>query len=349
MTIVGSSGRLGPPPPPRPRFARLRELRGRRLWVAAAAGVGLVAAAIFLATRSEERWSEPPLVEQPVETLESRWLHEADAWLAWVEDARLDPQRRAVQGCGKEFDKTVGVPPSERLDTFAELFRDACRTLSDSARYHLRAHANVDAELLDRAEEEEAEGLRLVALARTGLRSAGVRTSVARSRAVPRYSRVASALVGQPVEALCWSGRSWRRVIASVFEGTEEPLGFAAVFDPEGRIHLSPKACASLALIDRPEDQLSAAAVRRLASGIRVLAHEAEHSAGRFNEAVAECYAMQKVRSAARALGARPAFAARLALIVWVEIYPLEEGTYRSDRCRDGGPLDLRPKSHVWP
>ena len=58
---------------------------------------------------------------------------------------------------------------------------------------------------------------------------------------------------------------------------------------------------------------------------------------------------MQKVRRAARMLGARPAFAARLALVVWLEIYPLEEETYRSPRCRVGGPLDLRPKSSVWP
>ena len=95
--------RLGPPPP-RPRFARLRErLRGPRAWVAAAAGVGVAVAVVFFSTRPEERWSEPPTVEPPVETLESRWLHEADAWLAWVEDARLEPLHRAVQRCGGEF------------------------------------------------------------------------------------------------------------------------------------------------------------------------------------------------------------------------------------------------------
>lgn len=286
-------------------------------------------------------------MEPPVEPLESRWLHEADAWLAWVEDAQLEPRRRAVQRCGGEFDRTVGVPPSERLDVFAELLRDACRTLGDSARHYVRANTNVDAELLDRAEEEEVEGLRLVALAKEGLQAAGVRNAAARSRSDPRYSRVASALVGQPVEAVCWSGPSWRRVIASVFERIGEPLGYAAVYDPEGRIHLSPEACASLALIDRPEAQLGADAVRRLASGVGVLAHEAEHSAGRFNEAVAECYAMQKVQRAARLLGAKPAFAARLARVVWLEIYPLELERYRSDRCRDRGPLDLRPKSAV--
>jgi hypothetical protein len=131
--------------------------------------------------------------------------------------------------------------------------------------------------------------------------------------------------------------------------GHREPLGYAAVYDPEGRIHLSPEACTSLALIDRPEADLRADAVRRLASGVDVLAHEAEHSAGRFNEAVAECYAMQKVRRAARLLGARPAFAARLARVVWLEIYPFGLPRYHSDRCRDGGPLDLRPKSAVWP
>ena len=319
------------------------------MWVAAAAGVAVVVAVAFLATRSEERWSEPPTVEPPVETLESRWLHEADAWLAWVEDARLEPLHRAVQRCGPEFDRTVGVPPSERLDRFAELFRDACRTLSDSARHHVRANTNVDAELLDRAEEEEAEGLRLVALAKEGLRAAGVRSAAARSRADPRYSRVASTLVGQPVEALCWSGRSWPRVIAAVFEGRREPSGFAGVYDPEGRIHLSPPVCAALSLVDRPREALEDEQVLELAFGVGALAHEAEHSAGRFNEAVAECYAMQKIRRAARALGATPRLAAELARRYWRELYPFELKVYRTPRCRDGGPLDLRRKSSVWP
>jgi hypothetical protein len=319
------------------------------LWIAAAAGVCVAAAAVFFATRSDERWSEPPTVEAPVETLESRWLHEADAWLAWVEDARLEPRRRAVQRCGGEFDRTVGVPPSERLDRFAELFRDACRTLADSARHYVRAHTNVDAELLDRAEEEQAEGLRLVALAKEGLRAAGVRSAAARSRADPRYSRVASALVGQPVEALCWSGRSWRRVTQSVFEGRREPSGFAAVYDPEGRIHLSPDVCEALSLIDRPRERLDSDDVVELAFGLGTLAHEAEHSAGRFNEAVAECYAMQKVRRTARALGATERLAAELARTYLRELYPFGLRTYRTPRCRDGGPLDLRPKSAVWP
>lgn len=347
---TGRSPRLGPPPPPRPRFARLREsLHGSGAWAAVGAGILVVGAAIFFATRSEERWSEPPTVEPPVETLESRWLHEADAWLAWVEDARLEPLHRAVQRCGGEFDRTVGVPPSERLDRFAELFRDACRTLSDSARHHVRANTNVDAELLDRAEEEEAEGLRLVALAKEGLRAAGVRSAAARSRADPRYSRVASRLVGQPVEALCWSGRGWPRVIAAVFEGRREPSGFAGVYDPEGRIHLSPPVCAALSLVDRPREALADENVLQLAFGVGALAHEAEHSAGRFNEAVAECYAMQKVRRAARALGATPRLAAELARTYWCELYPFELKVYRTPRCRDGGPLDLRPESSVWP
>lgn len=341
---------LGPPPPPRPRFVRLRTgLRDRRLWVAGVAGVAAVAAATFLASRPEKRWTEPPALDPPVGTLEARWLREADAWLAWVEDARLDPQHLAVQRCGREFDRTVGVPPSERLDAFAALFRELCRTFRDSGRHFIRAETNVEAELLDVAEAEESEGLRLVALAKEGLRSTGVRTAAARSRIVPQYSRAASLLVGQPVEAHCWQGANWRRVTAQIFKGRVEPEGFAGVYDPEGRIHLSPYACDALSLVDRAPQTLSHDELLDLAYGVGLLAHEAEHSAGRSSEAVAECYGMQKIRVAARALGATRSLASELAETYWRELYSGSERVYGSAQCRDGGRLDLRLETTVWP
>jgi hypothetical protein len=58
---------------------------------------------------------------------------------------------------------------------------------------------------------------------------------------------------------------------------------------------------------------------------------------------------MQRIREAARALGARPAYADGLALLAW-ETYDLLPRAYRSPECRDGGELDLEPiGGSPWP
>ena len=85
------------------------------------------------------------------------------------------------------------------------------------------------------------------------------------------------------------------------------------------------------------------------AIALRTLAHEAWHLAGVREEAIAECYGLQRVGGAAQRLGVSAEDARRIALAAW-ERYPLRVGTaYHSPDCRRDGPLDLTPGDGRWP
>lgn len=89
--------------------------------------------------------------------------------------------------------------------------------------------------------------------------------------------------------------------------------------------------------------------VLRTMWAVHTLVHEAWHLAGEKNEAITECYALQTTAWAAERLGASPLGGQAIARYVTVHMYPDMPAHYRSPDCRDGGPLDLRPDSVVWP
>lgn len=82
---------------------------------------------------------------------------------------------------------------------------------------------------------------------------------------------------------------------------------------------------------------------------VHTLAHEAWHLAGEQREWVAECYALQTTAWTAGRLGAPPVVSQALAHYVAAHMYPELPQDYRSPACRDGGVLDLRPASALWP
>jgi hypothetical protein len=82
---------------------------------------------------------------------------------------------------------------------------------------------------------------------------------------------------------------------------------------------------------------------------LHTLAHESWHLAGEQSEAVAECHALQTTAFVAEQLGTGPAEAEASARAVLYQLYPDMPSDYRTDDCRDGGPLDLRPQSSLWP
>lgn len=67
------------------------------------------------------------------------------------------------------------------------------------------------------------------------------------------------------------------------------------------------------------------------------------------NEAITECTGLQHTAQVARALGADADQAQDLAEYYWRAVYPQLPEAYRSSDCMDGGRLDLRPGSSVWP
>jgi len=86
-----------------------------------------------------------------------------------------------------------------------------------------------------------------------------------------------------------------------------------------------------------------------LAWATSALAHESFHLRGVRDEAAAECYGLQSTAFTARALGAPPAYAARLAEYTFWNVRPPVDYGYFSSECRDGGKLDLRPQTSRWP
>jgi hypothetical protein len=59
---------------------------------------------------------------------------------------------------------------------------------------------------------------------------------------------------------------------------------------------------------------------------------------------------MQSIEELATLLGAAEAEGQVLASVYWHERYPrIRDSDYRSPECRDGGSLDLRPQSSIWP
>jgi hypothetical protein len=82
---------------------------------------------------------------------------------------------------------------------------------------------------------------------------------------------------------------------------------------------------------------------------VHTLAHEAWHLAGEQSEAVTECYALQTTAWTAGRLSAQPVVGDAIARYVAVHMYPELPQDYRSPACRDGGALDLRPASPLWP
>jgi hypothetical protein len=86
-----------------------------------------------------------------------------------------------------------------------------------------------------------------------------------------------------------------------------------------------------------------------LAWAMSALAHESYHLRGVRDEAAAECYGLQSTAFTARALGAPPAYATRLAEYTFWNVRPPVDFGYFSPECHDGGRLDLRPQTSRWP
>lgn len=85
------------------------------------------------------------------------------------------------------------------------------------------------------------------------------------------------------------------------------------------------------------------------ATAMHVVVHEAMHVAGDFNEASAECHAMQHDAQAAVLFGATPVQAAGLVTLYAEVTYPRMPDEYRSSDCVADGALDLSPGDGAFP
>lgn len=170
------------------------------------------------------------------------------------------------------------------------------------------------------------------------------------SRSEPRFGKVATTLTGQPTEVRCWSARDWDAVAAvgsPYGEGEGDAADLAGFAAGDALIHLSAEVCTPL--VELVYGDPGARPTGDIAFAVVALAHESRHRSGLSLESVTECYAIQDARRAARLLGAPAGYADALAELYAEEIYPLHDPPYFDPECKDGGKLDLRPGSSVWP
>ena len=148
--------------------------------------------------------------------------------------------------------------------------------------------------------------------------------------------RVASRIAGRNVRIRCGERREWTAV-------GEDVLGFAVVGGDLST--LAPTVCARLEAMERGERPLD---LLMSGAALVTVAHESEHLHGIANEAVAECYGIQRATIVASALGIGREYAAAALRAYW-NAYPDRPSAYRSADCHDGGALDLRPATTAWP
>ena len=268
----------------------------------------------------------------------------------------------AVAGrCAGSLERRVGKAPTEKLADAFELLRSGCELLAEAAASDGRALEARDPAALDATESDWEEALlrlekaddaveRLLLSSRPLPRKRGVTSE---SRVEPVFADAIGRVVVENQQVRCWSKREWPVVVKDKSAYENEPLegdrllGFSRLAEP---LHLSPRVCEELAKLRYAKERPRAADPRAdMAEAILVLAHESEHSVGTVNEAVTECRALQRVRAAARLLGASKPYADLLATAAWEDVYPYAPPEYRTDRCYDRGPLDLRPRSSAWP
>jgi hypothetical protein len=166
---------------------------------------------------------------------------------------------------------------------------------------------------------------------------------------------VAGEIAGRDVRVNC------QGVVGAAIDVTSE--AGAVQFDVDGRpsdtAELKRGVCTSLRRfardVRRPEFECvrrgvpCSGDVMRSVWAVHTLAHEAWHLAGETSEAITECRALQTTAWTAVRLGATPADAQSVARYVARHMYPGVPAEYQSPHCRDGGALDLRPETTVWP
>jgi hypothetical protein len=260
--------------------------------------------------------------------------------------------------CSSDLRRRVGPAPTARLRAALASFRAACTHLE---RFHTAILLGVlrgDGSFVRRARAEAGRGGQLLVRVDSALPPGEVRPlpvvggEATVSRIEPRFGEVASSLAGKRIEVRCWSGPDWVRLLREEKAFTkhridDDTLGFAGI--DGARVNFAPDVCDGLvALAYRRARPTSGAARFRLAAAVVTLAHEPQHSKGVAVEAQAECDAIQLAAETARRLGVDAGYARGLAQLYW-EHYDLELPVYRSTKCRDGGPYDLRSETSIWP
>ncbi|MGH3072750.1 MAG: hypothetical protein ACRDNB_10850 [Gaiellaceae bacterium] len=266
---------------------------------------------------------------------ELAWLRAVAAWSDVIDDRLDGGDFYPAANCADSYSVDVGEPP-ERMTEADRLARLACRSLSRWVETEEDWPPpdwpdmlyDVIGELIEQRRYDAAtESERLV-------------------RHASRLGRV------EDPEVYCWSLSGWEKLNEewALVESDEFRLdGFAA---PEvGTIDLAPHVCEPLHRFfgGSYAPNLNEASLD-LATALVTLAHEAEHlRSPQASEAEVECVAIQRVRDLVHAAGRPRSYEDLMAGLAWDVGYPDLTEEYRTSACHNGGDLDVRPDTSVWP
>jgi hypothetical protein len=174
---------------------------------------------------------------------------------------------------------------------------------------------------------------------------------LADSHVDPKLGRVASKLAERKVQVRCWSTDDWVRVNEERQAITQRVDFWAeGLAERRGIVHLDVEFCKPLARFYAGSSPSLNLGKSILATSLLLLAHEAEHEYNfSASEAEVECYGVQDVRDLITEAGRTERFAADIAAYAWDVSYIRGDPEYSTSRCKNGGPLDLYPKSKLWP
>jgi hypothetical protein len=170
-----------------------------------------------------------------------------------------------------------------------------------------------------------------------------------RSRKDPEYSRFATRLAtffhGGTRAVFCWNPPDWAALTGA--NKSTIALGFVE-YRSAHQINLAPNVCN---ILDRLYyHHQSPPITPAIALSVVTFVHELAHTLGVTNEAAAQCYGIQLAPLATRLLGPGTTYGQRVAQLAWRLYNPrVLPAKYLSSECRNGGKLDLFPKSNVWP
>ncbi|MEZ5100079.1 MAG: hypothetical protein R3C15_09830 [Thermoleophilia bacterium] len=168
-------------------------------------------------------------------------------------------------------------------------------------------------------------------------------------------ARIASEIARRDVSVDCAG------IVKDVFDisGDEGTVRFDNAGRPEDATHLKRAVCQRLH--DFPKARLEPGYrcvyeatgcpddVLKSIQAVHTLAHEAWHLQGQADEGVAECYGLQTTAYVAQRLGADAAQAQAIASYVYANVYPTLPQSYQNGECRNGGKLDLKRGTPVFP
>ena len=274
---------------------------------------------------------------------------EERAWVEfageWAQTFGGELNANAIPDCRASLREQVGPRPSERLAGLEDLGLALCRAyrqLALASAGRGRAAALRTVTRLENQFNTAVYSFEFIAGPNRPLPQKGGISE--QSRIEPRLSRVLTTLTGIPkAEARCWSDVDWTVVATHSPYGPQELGGFV---DAAGKVQLNPVVCRALASYmyagGDPHDL-------GIVEAIVIFSHESEHAEGEDREDRAECYGMQRSRRTARLLGMSAPDAEALVKRYWRTVYPTETPPYSSKECRDGGELDQRPHTSVFP